>query len=77
MAEPAVCGLPLEGGEDTGQPVAALVILKTFDQDSEVGVCYQVRATDGLSTVEALGMADYAVLRIRDGLSCHGKGDDD
>jgi hypothetical protein len=65
---PAVCGLPLEGSEDIGQPVAALVIVKTFDADSEVGVCYQVRATGGLSTVEALGMADYAVLRIRDGL---------
>jgi hypothetical protein len=63
-----VCGLPLEGGEDIGQPVAALVIVKTFDEDSEVGVCYQVRATGGLSTVEALGMADYAVIRISEAL---------
>lgn len=71
--EATVCGLPLEGGEDIGQPVAALLVVKTFDGDSEVGVCYQVRATGGLSTVEALGMADYAVLRIRDGLSRHGE----
>jgi len=72
-----VCGMPLIGGEDFGQPVAALVVVKSFDPDGEAGVSYQVRATDGLSTVEALGMADYAVLRIRDGLSRHGKDDDD
>ena len=71
-----VCGLPLEGGEDIGHAVAALVIVKTFDESSEIGVCYRVRATDGLSTVEALGMADYAVLRIRDGLRRGDGGDD-
>ena len=65
---PEVCGLPLEGADDIGQPVAALVIVKTFDGDSEIGVCYRVRATGGLSTVEALGMADYAALRLREGL---------
>ena len=72
-----VCGLPLEGGEEIGQPVAALVIVKTFDETSEVGVCYQIRATGGLSTVEALGMADYAVIRISDGLRRAGEASDD
>jgi hypothetical protein len=70
-----VCGLPLEGGEDLGQPVAALVIVKTFDQDSEVGVCYQVRATGGLSTVEALGMAGYAAIRLSEALK-RGEGEE-
>jgi hypothetical protein len=44
------------------------VIVKTFDMDAEAGVCYQVRATDGLSTVEALGMAGYAELKLREAL---------
>jgi hypothetical protein len=62
------CGLPLAGGGGITQPVAVLVIVKCFDPDSEVGVCYQVRSTEGLSTVEALGMADYAGLRLRKAL---------
>ena len=72
-----VCGLPLEGGGDIGQPVAALVVVKTFDGDSEIGVCYRVRATGGLSTVEALGMADFAALRLREALRRHGGEEDD
>jgi len=65
---PEVCGLPLEGADDIGQPVAALVVVKTFDGDSEIGVCYRVRATGGLSTVEALGMAGFAELRLGEAL---------
>jgi hypothetical protein len=42
---------------------------------SEVGVTYQVRATEGLSTVECLGMANLAVLRLAGALG--GGGDDD
>ena len=63
------CGLPIEGGEDIGHPLAALVIVKSFDEDSENGVCYQVRATEGLSSVECLGMAELAVLRLKEALS--------
>jgi hypothetical protein len=76
VSEPAVCGLPLVGGEEIGQPIAALVVVKSFDPDSEAGVCYQVRATDGLSTVEALGMADYAVLRLSNSLRRRDGGDE-
>lgn len=68
-----VCGLPIIGGEEIGQPLAALVIVKSFDEDSEIGVSYQVRATEGLSTVECLGMANLAVLRLAGAL---GGGDD-
>lgn len=67
--ETFVCGLPIEGGEDIGRPLAALVVVKSFDEDSSVGVCYQVRATEGLSTVECLGMAELAVLRLKEALS--------
>ncbi len=70
-----VCGLPIIGGEEIGQPLAALVIVKSFDGDSEVGVSYQVRATEGLSTVECLGMANLAVLRLANALT--GGSDDD
>jgi hypothetical protein len=63
------CGLPLAGGEDIAQPVAALVVVKSFDADADAGVCYLVRATEGLSAVEALGMADYAVVRLREALT--------
>jgi hypothetical protein len=70
-----VCGLPIEGGEHIGQPLAALVVVKSFDEDSEVGVSYQVRATSGLTTVECLGMAELAVLKLRNALS--GGSDDD
>lgn len=63
-----VCGLPIVGGEDIGQPLAAFVVVKSFDEDSEIGVTYQVLATEGLSTVECLGMANLAVLRLASAL---------
>lgn len=68
MSEGTVCGLPLPGTDNIGQPVAALVIIKTFDASSDIGVAYQIRATEGLSTVEGLGMADYATLILQESL---------
>jgi hypothetical protein len=59
-----VCGLPIEG-ELNEFPLAALVVVKCLVED---GVTYQARATDGLSTVEAMGMAELAVLRLREAL---------
>jgi len=47
-------------GDEDIQPVAALVIVKVFDPDNEAGCNYLVRATDGLTTVEAYGMAKLA-----------------
>lgn len=75
--EATVCGLPIEGGEDIVQPLAALVIIKMFDGDSPVGVGHKVRATAGLSTVEALGMVDYARVRLEDALRREERGDGD
>ena len=78
MSDATVCGLPLEGGEEIrGVPVAALVVLKTFDEGSETGVCHRVLATGGLSVVEAYGMAGYGVLRLSEALRRHGEDDGD
>jgi hypothetical protein len=50
-----VAGLPLIGENDIMQPLAAVVCIKGLDEQGRV--CYWSRATDGLSTTEAQGMA--------------------
>jgi hypothetical protein len=50
-----VAGLPLVGENDIMQPLAAVVCLKGLDEQGNV--CYWSRATDGLTTTEAQGMA--------------------
>lgn len=63
MADAQCAGLELADGLDDGDvPLAALVVLKVLCTDGRVG--YQVRATDDLSSVEALGMAHHAVVRL-------------
>jgi hypothetical protein len=64
-----VCGLPLDAaeGDKEEMPLSALVIVKTFAPEGEVGVRYIVRATDGLSDVEAYGMAMMAAHQIKQG----------
>lgn len=66
MAEPTVLGMPIDAEPDdlirTAQPVAALVTVKVLFDDGEIG--YLTRATDGLMSVEAVGMARYAQLRL-------------
>jgi hypothetical protein len=53
-----VCALPIKGMPDDVTPLAALVVLKALDADGDVA--YYARATDSLTTVEAIGMAVYA-----------------
>lgn len=55
MIEIAVAGIPLVGEHDIAHPLAAVVCIKGLDEDGNV--CYWSRATDGLSTTEAQGMA--------------------
>lgn len=55
MNDVTVAGLPLVGDNDIMQPLAAVVCVKGLDERG--GVCYWSRATDGLSTTEAQGMA--------------------
>jgi len=50
-----VAGMTLEGENDIMQPLAAVVCIKGLDEDGKV--CYWSRATEGLSTTEAQGMA--------------------
>jgi hypothetical protein len=50
-----VAGLPLAGGNDIMQPLAAVVCIKGLDESGRV--CYWSRATEGLSVTEAQGMA--------------------
>lgn len=68
MPDAHVLGLPLVlgDGDDAAlaQPLSALVIAKCFDPGAELSVSYAVRSTAGLSVVEALGLARYAVLRL-------------
>lgn len=56
-------------------PIAALVVVKTLDQDGSVA--YRVRATEGVSVVEAFGMAGYAADLLRAGFphNCEDDGD--
>ena len=71
MADCTVLGMPLDvdGGDVmvTAQPIAAFVIVKALDEDGDL--VYLAGATEGLPTVECLGMAEYAVLRLRHGLT--------
>lgn len=69
-----VCGLPIVGSEEFGQPLAALVVVKMLEDD---GVRYAVRATDGLQTIEALGMARAAVLKLEKAIVAYDLDDDD
>lgn len=55
MTAITVAGLPLEGENDIMQPLAAVVCIKGLDAEGKVA--YWSRATDGVTTTEALGMA--------------------
>lgn len=70
-AVPLILGMPLDAAEDdliaTAQPLCGLVIVKALDAGGEV--VYLTAATEGLKTVECLGMAEYAVLRLKHGLA--------
>ncbi len=69
MNDKTILGLELELDEDDDcQPLAALVVIKYFEPDSEVSVGYMVRATSGLSNTEALGMAGLAKIRITENI---------
>lgn len=78
MADVTILGMPLEVGVDddihTVQPICGFVVIKALDEDGDVR--YLTGATDGLQSVECLGMAEYAVLKLRHGLERRLDGDD-
>lgn len=71
MSVPVILGMPLDAAEDdpiaTCQPLSGFVVVKALDEDGEV--CYLTAATEGLKSVECLGMARYAVLKLERGLA--------
>lgn len=66
-----ILGMPLDVADDdpisTAQPLSGFVVIKALDEDGDV--CYLTAATDGLTSVECLGMAEYAALRLRQGIA--------
>ena len=61
---PTVMGLPIEGmqGEQSLMPLAAVVLLKCLDEEGKL--TYMVRATDDITTIEAIGLVHYAVAQL-------------
>lgn len=65
--EANVAGIPLDWRDEGGDnvfPLAALVIFKAVDKDGEE--VHAIVPTEGLTEVDALGMAHYAVLYAED-----------
>jgi hypothetical protein len=77
VSDHAVLGMPLEMASDDdeiSQPLAAVVVVKCLDSDGAIS--YRSRATEGIQTVEALGMARYAVLKLEQAIWERGEDDD-
>lgn len=55
-------GLDIVNMPDGYTPLSALVVVKVLDEEGNVA--YVPRASDSLSSVEALGMAHYAVVAL-------------
>lgn len=47
-------------------PLCGFAVVKGLNEDGEV--CYATVATQGLKSIECLGMAEYAILRLKQGL---------
>ena len=65
-----ICGLPLDLHEDDAlkraTPLEGVTVIKGLNEDGDAA--YYVRATESLTTVECLGMAQLAVLKLKRGL---------
>jgi hypothetical protein len=74
-----VLGMPLDVTENdliaSVQPLCGFVVVKALNEDGEVVYC--TAATPGLKSVECLGMARYAVLKLERGLLAGMEDDDD
>jgi hypothetical protein len=62
--------MALDAPEDdsirTAQPLSGFVVIKALTEDGQIR--YLTGATEGLMSVECLGMVEYAALRLRRGL---------
>ena len=74
-----ILGMPLDVAEGdpvaSAQPLCGFVVVKALNGDGEV--VYLTAATPGLKSVECLGMARYAVLKLERGLLAGMEDDDD
>jgi hypothetical protein len=74
-----VLGMTLDVGENdvlvTAQPLSAFIVVKALDEDGDI--CYCTAATEGLQSVECLGMAEYAALKLRTGMASRMNGEED
>lgn len=65
-----VLGMDLDIGVNdpiaTAQPLAAFVVVRALDEAGEL--VYLTGATAGLPTVDCLGMADYAIEKLKHAL---------
>lgn len=68
---PEIFGLPLDVDASDliarCTPLCGFVVIKALDDEGEVG--YFTAATHGLKSVECLGMAEFAVLKLQHGLT--------
>ena len=66
-----ILGMPLDAGEDdlitSLTPICGMVVVKGLDEDGKVR--YAAAATPDLESVECLGMARWAVLKLETALA--------
>lgn len=72
-AEGTVLGMPLSLPPDAAgiQPLCAFVVVKAIDADGDI--CYVTSATDSLTLVECIGMAEYAMVKLKNALTDDGR----
>lgn len=78
MIDCKVLGMDLNVDEDdvlvTSQPLSAFVVVKALDEEGDI--VYLTAATEGLQSVECLGMAEFAALKLRAGMARFRTNDD-
>lgn len=67
-----VAGLPLKGDDDMEHPLAVVMVVKGLDAEGVVG--YYIKATEGLTSVEGMGMSLYLTEKLRLSLGLLGDG---
>lgn len=78
MADVLVLGMPLDAEENdpirSAQPLSAVVVVKALDDDGKI--CYFGGATEGLMSVEALGMLRYGLIKLEHQMMAREQEDD-
>lgn len=77
MTAPVLLGLPLDIGEDSleGTPLCGFLVVKMLNDEGQV--CFTAVATEGITSVECLGLARWAVLKLEHGLTAEFGEDDE